>query len=75
MAGLMMKTWDRGWEPVEQRQTARPKPRLERPRSELPRGGKDIGAQIGAEMRAVFTLPTGTDDLLAQLDRWHESRR
>jgi hypothetical protein len=70
-----MKTWDRGWDPAQQRQNARPKPRLERPRAELPRGGKDIAAQIGAEMRAVFTLPTGTDDLLARFDIGHEDRR
>lgn len=70
-----MKTWDRGWDPAAvQRQNARPKPRLERQRSELPRGGKDIAAQIGAEMRTVFTLPAGTDELLARFDMGHEER-
>lgn len=49
------------------------KPRLERQRSELPRGGKDLVAQIGAELRMVFTplRPLyGADDVLAQIESW-----
>ncbi|WP_297298090.1 hypothetical protein [uncultured Methylovirgula sp.] len=78
MAGLTMKIWEMGGEPP-QRQSAKPKLRLERTRAELPRGGKDMAAQIGAELRAVFALPTAgslanTDELLARLDAQSEDR-
>ncbi len=69
-----MKIWDRGWEPGGQN-GAKSKPRLERARSELPRGGKDIAAQIGAELRIVFGPPAatelrGADEMLSQIDGW-----
>ena len=71
----MMKR-DKGWEPVPPRYMAS-KPRLERQRSELPRGGKDMGAQIGAELRSVFapvpmTKLSGSDDLFARIDLWND---
>ena len=67
---------DKGWEPIPPQNTA-PKPRIERQRSELPRGGKDMGAQIGAELRAVFgPVPmdnfSGKDDLFTQIDLWND---
>jgi hypothetical protein len=71
-----MKDQKMGWEPGRP-QSGTPKPRLERQRSELPRGGKDIAAQIGAELRAVFALPLGnhafvTDEVFPPLDTWSE---
>jgi hypothetical protein len=75
-SGLTMKDWDMGWEPESQR-SARPRPRLERARLELPRGGKDIAAQIGAELRIVFAIPVvgaiaGIDELLTRIKIWGE---
>jgi hypothetical protein len=64
------------WE-AERLQTVDVKPRLERQRSELPRGGRDIAAQIGAELRTVFApVPmskfSGRDDLFARIDLWND---
>jgi hypothetical protein len=76
--GLTMMNMSKGWEPTPPQHTTL-KPRLERQRSELPRGGKDLVAQIGAELRAVFApVPpgrlAGVDELLSQIDGWrHES--
>jgi hypothetical protein len=72
----MMNDLDMGWRPKTPG-NATPKPRLERQRSELPRGGKDVAAQIGAELRAVFApMPAGhlvgADDLLSQIDGWSD---
>jgi hypothetical protein len=74
-AGLKMSSLDVGWEVQGSLENVEPKPRLERKRSELPRGGKDMGAQIGAELRAVFAPApegrfSGADDVLSQLDGW-----
>jgi hypothetical protein len=71
-----MRDWDMGWE-AERLQTVNAKPRLERQRSELPRGGRDMMAQIGAELRAVFApIPmsklSGRDDLFARIDLWND---
>ncbi|MEJ0050669.1 MAG: hypothetical protein WDN02_05605 [Methylovirgula sp.] len=71
-----MMNRDKGWEPIPP-QNAIPTRRLERQRSELPRGGKDMVAQIGAELRAVFApVPmsklSGTDDLFARIDLWND---
>jgi hypothetical protein len=71
-----MMDWDVGWE-AKPPQNATPRWRLERPRSELPRGGKDMMAQIGAELRAVFApVPmsklSGRDDLFARIDLWND---
>jgi hypothetical protein len=58
-------------------QTVDVKPRLERQRSELPRGGRDMAAQIGAELRTVFApVPmsklSGGDDLFGRIDLWND---
>jgi hypothetical protein len=71
-----MTDWDMEWE-AERLQTVDVKPRLERQRSELPRGGRDMAAQIGAELRAVFApVPmskfSGRDDLFARIDLWND---
>ncbi|QAY95205.1 hypothetical protein CWB41_05225 [Methylovirgula ligni] len=70
--------WNKGWEPGRQRET-RPSLRLERHRSELPRG-KDMAAHIGAELRTVLVPhPTeklsGLDELLARIDAQIDARR
>ncbi len=70
-----MWDWNKGWEPGRQRET-RPGPRLERHRSELPRG-KDIAAHIGVELRAVLVPHpaeklSGLEELLAQIDARRE---
>jgi hypothetical protein len=69
-----MMDLDTGWKPKPPQNTI-PKRRLERQRSELPRGGRDMAAQIGAELRAVFApVPpgrlAGVDELLSQIDGW-----
>jgi hypothetical protein len=71
-----MSDWDMSWE-AKHLQTVNAKPRLERQRSELPRGGRDMAAQIGAELRAVFApVPmrklSGGDDLFARIDLWND---
>jgi hypothetical protein len=66
-----MNNLDMGWRPKPP-QNSTPKPRLERQRSELPRGGKDVAAQIGAELRAVFAPVPGADELLSQIDGWSD---
>jgi hypothetical protein len=71
-----MRDWDMGWE-AERIRTVNAKPRLERQRSELPRGGRDLAAQIGAELRAVFApVPmsklSDRDDLFARIDLWND---
>jgi hypothetical protein len=71
-----MTNWDMGWQ-AERLQIVDTKPRLERQRSELPRGGRDMAAQIGAELRAVFApVPmsklSGRDDLFARIDLWND---
>ncbi len=73
-----MRDWDMGWAPKPPENAAL-KPRLERARSELPRGGKDMASQIGAELRIVFGPPAptelggtelgGLDEVLAQIDK------
>ncbi len=71
-----MMDLDTGWKPKPP-QNAIPTRRLERQRSELPRGGRDMAAQIGAELRAVFApVPisklSGRDDLFARIDLWND---
>ncbi len=68
----MIKDWEMSWE--SERQLTRPKLRLERARSELPRGGKDMASQIGAELRLVFGPPVarelaGADEMLSKMDK------
>lgn len=47
--------------------------RFELSRAELPRGGASLGAQIGAELQAVYVPPDaelrGLDALLARISR------
>jgi hypothetical protein len=71
-----MSDWDMSWE-AKRLQTVNVKPRIERQRSELPRGGRDMAGRIGAELRTVFApVPmsklSGGDDLFARIDLWND---
>ncbi len=72
-----MKNWDTGREAGRLQEDENAKPRLERQRHELPRGGREIGSQIGAELRSVFapvpmTKLSGSEDLIARIDLWND---
>jgi hypothetical protein len=52
-------------------------PSFQLPRADMPRHESRVSTQIAAELRSVYAAPIcddlpGADELLAQVDRWHD---
>jgi hypothetical protein len=53
------------------------RPSFQLPRADMPQYEGRVSTQIAAELRSVYAAPIcddlpGADDLLAQIDRWHD---